>query len=78
MNDEHDEEVPPRVLAAEERRRFRDLLSASSLGCPFRQCEHSLGWHFDETDEVDRRGMPRNPRCRHCDCGHETTTEGRR
>lgn len=29
-----EDEVPPRVRAAEERRRFRELIEASSLGTP--------------------------------------------
>lgn len=62
------EPVPPRVLAAEERRRFREQLEASSLGC---SCGHMLSEHH--ADDWDRSGQPVNRRCRAegCDCGHE-------
>ncbi len=58
-----EENVPPRVLAAERRRDFRDLLTRSSLGC---DCGHLLSEHT--ADDWDRNGTPINPRCW---CGSE-------
>jgi hypothetical protein len=40
----NDEEVPPRVLAAEKRREFRQKLEESSLFC--QKCYHNLGVHL--------------------------------
>jgi len=61
-----DENVPPRVLAAEARRRFRELLVASSLGC---RCGHMLADH--DCDDYDDDWEPIGRRCRivGCDCG---------
>ncbi len=65
-----DEDVPPRVLAAEKRREFRELLSQSSLGCPVGQCEHTVGSHLTWVG-YDDDGMPIGPVCGHhgCLCG---------
>jgi hypothetical protein len=54
----NDENVPPRVLAAEQRRAFRELLARSSLGC---NCGHMLSEHT--ADDWTRDGTPVNPRC---------------
>lgn len=60
------ETVPPRVLAAEERRAARERLLRSSLGCG---CGHFLSDH--DAVDWDERGEPVNRRCRiaECDCG---------
>lgn len=57
------EPVPPRVLAAEARREFRDLLQSSSLGC---RCGHMLSDH--DAADWDRNGDPVGRRCRNTDC----------
>jgi hypothetical protein len=60
--------VPPRVLAAERRREFRDLLSRSSLGCPADvSCGHVLSEHVVE-DYADDTGEPIRATCSLCDC----------
>jgi hypothetical protein len=61
------ETVPARVLAAEKRREFRELLSRSSLGCPLGQCEHTIGAHLSWVG-YDDDGMPIEPQCGHHDC----------
>jgi hypothetical protein len=63
--------VPPRVLAAEARREFRQLLSRSSLGCPVGDCDHLA--HEHRADDYDRHGDPINPVCRvpGCRCPQE-------
>ncbi len=63
--------VPPRVLAAERRREFRELLTRGSLGCPLRACDHLIGDH--DADYWDDDGDPVNPRCQilSCDCGDD-------
>lgn len=60
------EPVPPRVLAAEARREFREQLARGSLDCP---CGHLLADH--DADDWDRDGEPVNRRCRAagCECG---------
>lgn len=64
------DEVPPRVLAAERRRDFRNLLARGSLGCPSHDgCGHLLSEHavtgWDDRAEADTWS------CRHCDCAGE-------
>jgi hypothetical protein len=68
-----DEPVPPRVLAAEARREFRERLNRTSLGCPTGDCEHPIGQH--DADDYDRRGDPINPVCSvpGCPCPEEET-----
>lgn len=60
-----DEQVPERVRRAEERRRFRQLLEDSSLGCPSKKCEHGLREH-----QVEMTGgfKIKNIRCRAKGC----------
>jgi hypothetical protein len=53
-----DENLPPRVLAAERRREFRELLTRSSLGC---DCGHMLSEHA--ADDWTSAGDPINPSC---------------
>lgn len=60
-------ELPPRVVAAERRRAFRELLHRSSLGCPRPiSCGHMLYEHG--TGDYDRDGNPHGTACRVCDC----------
>lgn len=60
--------VPPRVLAAERRREFRELLSRSSLGCPRTvSCGHLLSEHYVE-DCADDTWEPLRATCALCDC----------
>lgn len=58
-----DEGVPPRVLAAEARRRRRELLEASSFFC--QRCKHNKGEH-----EILGVSHIKHGRCKHpgCDC----------
>lgn len=62
------EQVPERVRRAEERRRFRQMIEDSSLGCPGKaRCEHGLPQH-----QVEMTGgfKIKNVRCRvrGCEC----------
>lgn len=65
----NEENLPPRVKAAEDRRAFRELLTRTSLGC---DCGHMLSEH--DADDWDSYGNPINPRCRisYCHCGWES------
>lgn len=65
-----DDDVPPRVLAAERRRDFLEVLARSSLGC---DCGHLLSEH-DATDWTFS-GEPIDRRCRvhNCPCGKHAT-----
>ncbi len=62
--------VPPRVLAAEKRREFRELLTKGSLGC---RCGHMLADH--DADAYTSDGSPVNRQCRvfPCQCGWDKT-----
>jgi hypothetical protein len=63
-------EAPPRrVLEAEDRRDFRELLQRGSLGC---DCGHMLSDH--SCDYHDDSGDPVNRRCRMPDCTCGTTS----
>ena len=64
-------DVPPRVLAAERRREFRELLAAGSLGC---LCGHMLADH--DADDWDVHGEPVGRRCRLCGCGTDEKGQG--
>lgn len=57
------ESVPPRVLAAEQRREFRELMARGSLGC---RCGHMLSDH--DAVDWDHEGQPINRRCTATDC----------
>lgn len=65
----NDHDVPPRVLAAEQRREFREQLTRTSLGCA---CGHMLAHH--RADDWDRSGNPIGRVCLSagCDCGAES------
>jgi hypothetical protein len=65
-----DEGVPPRVLAAEKRRAFRQMMEDSSLFC--QNCYHNKGEH--KILFTSARGYVRFGRCRHvgCECQHAT------
>lgn len=68
-----DEDVPPRVLAAERRREFRQMIEDSSLGCPNDTpgCWETLDEHdYVESDTLNKYGHPVHAICRYCDCGH--------
>lgn len=54
---------------------MRELLQASSLGCPRRSCEHLIGDHF--ATDWDSEGVPMDPMCRveDCRCGHDWEDE---
>lgn len=59
-----DDEIPERVRRAEARRKFRQMLEDSSLGCPQpigHRCGRALGAHM--VDEWGHDGRPINPRC---------------
>lgn len=57
-----DDVVPDRVVRAERRREFRQLLEDSSLGCPNRpRCGRMLVDH--DADGWHSNGDPINPRC---------------
>ena len=68
--------VPPRVLAAEQRREFAELMARSSLGCPNRACEHGIGWH--DADAFGSDGTPEKPICAApgCACGEQWRGQG--
>lgn len=60
--------LPPRVVAAERRRDFRDLMSRSSVGCPASaSCGHVLSEHVVE-DYADDTGEVVRATCSLCDC----------
>jgi hypothetical protein len=59
-----DEGVPPRVLAAESRRKSRQLLENSSLFC--QKCYHNLGEHL----LIDISGTARGLDTMHGKCTH--------
>ena len=63
--------VPPRVLAAEQRRELRQLLERSSLGCPTGDCDHLVTAH--EADDYAGDGTPIRPICcvPGCGCGEQ-------
>ncbi len=65
------EPVPPRVLAAQARREFRQLLERSSLGCPTGDCAHPATSH--EPDDYASDGTPIRPICcaTGCRCGEQ-------
>ncbi len=66
--------VPPRVLAAKQPREFRQLLEASSLGCPTGDCPHLVTAH--EVEDYADDGTPIKPICtvRGCRCGDQWRT----
>lgn len=66
----NDEGVPPRVLAAERMRDFREVLARSSLGC---DCGHLLSEH--DASDWTFHGEPVDRRCRvhSCSCGKHVT-----
>ena len=63
--------VPPRVLAAEQRRDFAAVMAWSSLGCPNRECEHGISRH--DAEDYDGDGTPVRPICAEpgCRCGDQ-------
>lgn len=67
------QDVPLRVLAAEQRRELHGLLAASSLGCPTGRCGHLGSQH--EAEDHDAAGEPVRPICcgdgGTCPCGDE-------